>query len=92
MVITNLYLVLSAGKLISVSLCEAGKGGSTAHAAQLGFLRLKNAILLIGLFRRVKEWRQVECQKILTKYFAAVARVLSRTTQHVIINYVLPTR
>jgi len=38
-IITNLYLFLSAGNLISVavSLCEAGKGGSTAHTAQLVF-------------------------------------------------------
>jgi hypothetical protein len=54
MVTTNLYLFLLAGNLISVafSLCEAGKGGSTAHAAKLVFLHLKNAaMLLIGLFR-----------------------------------------
>jgi hypothetical protein len=39
MVVTNLYLILSAGNLISVAvrLCEAGKGGSTAQAAQLVF-------------------------------------------------------
>jgi len=54
MVITNLYFFLAAGNLIfvAVSLCEAGMGGNTAHAAQLVFLHFKNAaVLLIGLCR-----------------------------------------